>query len=139
MGKLETGQGRTGIEHVFALVLGGLLALGIELVILLLGSVAASAGIFKLNAAPQLTVAACLVGCVAGGVFACARWRSKRLPAGVLTGLICFILILITALFGGKDLKFGAQAFAELAACVIGGGLAGLLSGRRKRTPKKKR
>lgn len=139
MRKVEAGQGHTGIQSVVALILGALLALGIEIVILLLGSVAASAGVFSLNAAPQLTVAACLVGCLVGGGFACSRWRNKRLPAGLLAGLICFALILLTALFGGEELKFGTQAFAELAGCVIGGGLAGMICGRKKHAARKRR
>ena len=72
MGKAEE-RGTNAVQMATGVALGGLLALGIELMILLLGSLAVSNGILKEDAAPQLTAAACVLGCFGGGLLACAR------------------------------------------------------------------
>lgn len=135
MRKTETRQ-ESGVQNLLALLLGGLLALGIELIVLLLGSIAVSSGVLRADTAPQVTAAACLIGCFAGGTFTCGRWKARRLPAGLLTGLICFVFILLVGLFSG-EFTFGTQALIELAGCIVGGGLAGVLAGRKK--PKKRK
>ena len=113
-----------------AILFGGLLALGVELVILLAGAAAISQGILKADCAPQLTAAACVIGCLAGGLFACHSWERKRLIVGAGTGCLCFALILCVALTAGDGMELGAQALVELAGCLLGGILAGLLSSR---------
>lgn len=122
-----------------ALILGGLLALGIELIVLLLGSVAVSAGVLRADTTTQVTAVACLIGCFIGGTLACARWNTRRLFAGLLTGVICFLLILCVALLLGDGPEIGAQALIELAGCVVGGGLAGVLAGGKKKKKRKMR
>ena len=72
MGKAEE-RGTNAVQMATGVALGGLLALGIELMILLLGSLAVSNGILKEDAAPQLTAAACVLGCFGGGLLACAK------------------------------------------------------------------
>ena len=57
MGKGET-QGMNAVQMATGVALGGLLALGVELILLLLGAAAVSRGILKDSAAPQLTAAA---------------------------------------------------------------------------------
>ena len=127
-----------GIAAKFLTVLfGALLALGIELLILLLGSVAVSAGVLKPDAGLQVSVAACLISCFAGGSAVCKSWGSRRLPGGLLAGLICWVLILVIALFAG-DVHFGTEAWVELASCVVGGGLASLATGRKKSKKRRK-
>ncbi len=135
MGKAET-QGGNAIQMATGVALGGLLALGIELVILLLGSVAVSNGILREAAAPQLTAAACVLGCFGGGLLACARWKSRRVLGGLAAGVVCFLLILAVGLLMSDDLVLGSQALVELAGCLCGGALAGMLGGgRRKKRP----
>ena len=136
MRKKESRQGSGPSQNVLALILGALLALGVELLLLLLGAVAVSAGILRADTTMQVTAAACLIGCFIGAGFACGSWKSHRLPAGLLTGVCCFVLILLGALIGGS-LELGTQALIELAGCTVGGGLAGLLAGRKK-TKKRK-
>lgn len=138
MRKTESRQNSGASQKVMALILGALLALGIELLLLLLGAVAVSAGILRADTTMQVTAAACLIGCFVGGGFACRSWKSHRLPAGVLTGICCFVLILLFALIGG-EFEFGTQALIELAGCAVGGGLAGLLAGRKKTKKRKMR
>lgn len=108
-------------------LLGGLLALGIELLILLAGAAAVSKGILKEDISLQLTTAACLIGTFLGGVLACGWWPSRKLLAGLGTGALCFVLILVLSLGMNGQLRLGMQGLIELAACLCGGALAGLL------------
>ena len=74
--------------------------------------------------------------CLVGGLLACARWKSRRLLGGLATGAVCFLLILAVGLLMSDSLKLGAQALIELAGCLCGGALAGLLGrGRKKKRP----
>ena len=135
-------QGAGAVQTVTAVMLGGLLALGVELMVLLLGAAAVSNGILKEDAAAQVTAAACVVGCLAGGLLACTRCSSKRLLAGLAVGGVCCLLIIAVGLLMGDGLRLGAQALIELAGCLCGGALAGMLcAGRRskKRAPARKR
>ena len=139
MRKTETRQSSGRGQNIVALILGALLALGIELIVLLLGSIAVSAGVLRADAATQVTAAACLIGCFIGGSLACARWDTRRLFAGLLTGVVCFLLILFAAFLLGDGPEIGTQALIELAGCVIGGGLAGVLAGGKKKKKRKTR
>ena len=132
MGKAEM-QGTNAVQMATGVVLGGLLALGVELMILLLGSLAVSNGILKEDAAPQLTAAACVLGCCGGGLLACARWKSKRLLGGLAAGAVCYLLILAVGLLMSDELVLGVQALVELAGCLCGGALAGMLGGGRRK------
>ena len=118
------------------MILGGLLALGVELIVLLLGSVAISGGILKQDASLQLTAAACVLGCLVGGVLACLWWPDRRLLAGLAVGAACFALILVVGLLTGDELELGLQAVIELAGCLCGGAISGLLLREKKRRKK---
>lgn len=139
MHKTETRQAGGAARLTLALALGGLLALGIELIVLLLGAVAVSRGILRPDASAQVTAAACLLGCLIGGSFACRSWPTRRLLVGLGTGCVCFVLILAVALLMGDNFEIGLQGLIELAACLVGGGLAGLLAGRGKKRRKRAR
>jgi putative membrane protein (TIGR04086 family) len=132
MRKAETqAQGSGAVQMVTAVMLGGLLALGVELTVLLLGAAAVSNGILKEDSAAQVTAAACVVGGLAGGLLACSRWSSRRLIAGLAVGIVCCLLILAVGLLMGDGFQPGPQALIELAGCLCGGAAAGLLSGRK--------
>ena len=132
MQKAETrGAGTTQIT--VSLLLGGLLALGVEILVLLLGSVAVSKGILQDDAAAQVSAAACVLGCLIGGWFACGRVPARRLLAGIAAGGVCFLLILVVGLLMGDGFTFGTQGVIELAACLCGGGAAGLLCRKKKK------
>ena len=122
-------QGANAAQMVTAVALGGLLALGVELMVLLLGAAAVSNGILKEDAALQVTAAACVAGCFGGGLLACTHWTSKRLLAGLATGVVCYLLILAVGLLMGDGFQLGAQALIELAGCLCGGAIAGMLCG----------
>ena len=139
MRKTEPVRGGSRTQFIIVPIVGALLAMGIELIVVFLGSVAVSAGILKAGAAAQTTVAACLIGCFVGGSFACGHWNSKRLFAGLLTGLLCFLLILTVACFVDGAPEIGTQALIECAGCLVGGGIAGVLGGGKKKRKRKKR
>ena len=134
----DTKREGDGLQCALSLVLGGLLALGLEMVILLLGSAAVLSGVFRLNASPQLTAAVCLCGCFIGGRLTCTRWKTRRLLGGILTGIVCFLFILLIALFSGKA-DIGIQGLIELSSCIVGGALAGTFITKRKKRGKKVR
>ena len=140
MGKAEE-RGANAVQMATGVALGGLLALGIELAVLLLGAAAVSNGILKEDAAPQLTAAACVLGCFGGGLLACARWKSRRLLGGLAAGVVCYLLILAVGLLMSDGLTLGVQALVELAGCLCGGALAGMLGGgkRKKRASGRKK
>ncbi len=134
-------QGANAAQMVTAVALGGLLALGVELMVLLLGAVAVSNGILKEDAAAQVTAAACVLGCLIGGLLACSRWSARRLLAGLAVGAVCYLLILAVSLLMGEGFQLGSQALVELAGCLCGGAVAGVFGGRKgkkKRTSARK-
>ena len=122
-GKEGGGPGR----RAAGALLGGLLALGVELLVLLLGAVAIANGVLREDCALQLTAAACVLGGLLGGRLACAWWPDRKLPAGLAAGGICFLLILCVGLMSGESFSLGLQALLELAGCLCGGATAGLL------------
>lgn len=132
MGKAEV-QGTNAVQMATGVALGGLLALGVELMILLLSALAVSNGVLKEDAAPQITAAACVIGCFCGGLLACARWKSRRLLGGLAVGAVCYLLILAVGLLMSDGIALNAQALIELAGCLCGGALAGMLGSRRKK------
>ena len=130
-------RGGKAASLTIALFFGGLLALGIEVVILLLGSMAISGGILSETLSSRITAASCVLGCLAGGLYSCRRWGERRLLAGVGAGGVCFLLILAVSLFMGDGPKLGAQALTELACCCCGGAVAGMLSKKKKKRGKR--
>ena len=139
MRRTEPGRSESRAQQIAVLILGALLALGIELIVIFLGSIAVSAGVLKSDAAMQTTAAACLIGCLIGGSLACKRWSSKRLFTGLLTGLFCFLLILVIAFLMDGAPEIGTQALIEGAGCLVGGGIAGVLAGGKKKKKRKAR
>ena len=124
-------RGANAVEMTAAAVLGGLLALGVAMTVLLLGAAAVSNGILKQDVTVQITALACVLGGLCGGVLTCLRWRARCLPGGLAAGGVCFLLILAVGLLSGDEFSLGLQAFVELAGCFCGGGLAGVLCGGR--------
>lgn len=125
-------QGTNAVQMVTAVAIGGLLALGVALMVLLAGAVAISNGVLKEEAAAQVTAAACVLGCLVGAFAACTRWKSRRLLAGLATGAVCYLLIVAVGLLMGDGFTLGLQALIELAGCLCGGAIAGMISGRKR-------
>ena len=120
------------VKVTTALLLGGLLALGAALLLVVLGAAAISNGILDKGMSAQITVIACVVGCMVGGGFSCRTCRTGRLLVGAGTGAVCYLLIFTIGLLSG-DIEPGPQWFVELVACLCGGGAVGVLKKRRKK------
>ena len=78
----------------------------------------------------------CVLGALAGGLSAARRPGSRGLLTGLGVGLVLFLLLLTAGLLAYEDASLERGGAAVLCACLCGGGLAGLIGGRR---PKKKR
>ena len=117
MRKSET-QSANAVEKTIAVVLGGLIALGIAVLVLLAAAAAVSAGVLREDTAVQGTAAACIIGCFLGGLITCVKWGNCSLIA---------VSLLIS-----DGLELGLHALTELACCLCGGAAAGLLCGRKR-------
>ena len=137
MRRTEKRKGEDSAKSAVALLLGVLFAFGVELIVLLLGSFLVSVEVFRPDAETQVTAAACLIGCFVGGSIACRKWKTGKLLCGLLVGLLCFALIFVIALVSSNNFELRGQGLIELAGCLIGGGIAGII-GRRKKTKKHK-
>ena len=131
MRKSET-QSANAVEKTIAVVLGGLIALGIAVLVLLAAAAAVSAGVLREDTAVQGTAAACIIGCFLGGLITCVKWGNCSLIAGLSAGAACFLLLLAVSLLISDGLELGLHALTELACCLCGGAAAGLLCGRKR-------
>ncbi len=135
-------QSAGAVQMTASAVLGGLLALGVAMLVLLLGAVAVSNGILKQDVTPRITAFACVLGGFCGGMLTCMRWQARCLPGGLAAGGVCFLLILAVGLLSGDEFSLGLQALTELVGCLCGGAAAGVLcgggKGKRRRKARKK-
>lgn len=136
MGKEGEHSGRV-LDMALGSLLGGALAAGVALLLLLAAAVAISSGVMPEELERHVTIAACAIGGFCGGLLARERWQSRALFAGLSAGLVFFLLLLSVSLlgFGGPD--FSGGTLGVLAGCLGGGALAGLFS--KKGRKKKKR
>lgn len=128
-----------GLGPVPALIFGVLLAAGLVLILLLLGAGAISKGVLQVDCAPRLTVAICLCSSLVGGLFTCRCWTQRRVLGGLAVGVLGFGCILLAALLSGQEIEWDSHALAELAGCLLGGGLAGLFSREKRKARRKAR
>ena len=130
-------NGGKAVNLTIRIFLGALLSLGVAVVFLLLGAAAISNGYLGAGMTSGLTAAACIVGTVIGGGMTCRQLRSHRLIAGVGTGVVCFMMILLCGLviYGGSVL--GVQVLLELISCICGGAISGLPGKKRKKRGKR--
>lgn len=120
---------------VLGVALGGGVALGVELLVLLAGAAAISAGLVRENAQLQLVALACVLGCLVGGVVCACRWPARKLLGGLAAGLTCAVLLWLVSAARGGGQVLEVRGLVVVASCVCGGALAGLLClrfGRRK-------
>ena len=86
---------------------------------------------------PLLVLAiVCVLGALAGGVYAGRKLGVRSLLSGVGVGAVLFLLLMTAGLLAYEDASLERGGIGILCACLCGGALAGLLTARR---PKKKR
>ena len=135
MHKNEEDQAAKLIQMMGSILLGGMAALAVSLFILFLCSICISAGLLSNRAMMQYTVAGCVIGGFAGGLFAVARVRAKTLLIGLGAACIQFFLILTIGFLVYSGVSISEHGIGIAAGCLAGGALAGFLGGK----PKKKR
>ena len=135
MRKNEEEQGAKLVRFMSGILLGGVLALLVCLAFLLLCSAGISGGWLSDRHMVQYTIAGCVFGCFAGGLFAVLRCRVKTLLVGLGVGGVFFLLLLTVGLLFYPDMSVGERGPGLLCAALFGGALAGFLGGK----PKKKR
>lgn len=135
MRKNEEEQGAKLVRIMGGILLGGVLALLICLAALLICSAGISGGWMSDRHMMQYTLAGCVLGSLAGGIFAVLRCRTRTLLVGLGTGCVFFLLLLTIGFLCYPGVSIEKHGFSLLCASLAGGALAGLLGGK----PKKKR
>lgn len=114
---------------------GGVLAGVTALLSLLAGSALVSMGIIPVGAMYGVVLAVCVLGALAGGIYAVRRVDGRSLPAGLGVGVVLFLLLLTAGLIVYRGTSVANGGAGILCACLCGGAIPGLLA----RKPKKKR
>lgn len=135
MRKNEEDQAAKLIQMMSSILLGGIVALAICLLILVICSICISTGFLSDRAMMQYTVAGCVIGGFVGGLFAVVRIRAKTLLIGLGAAIIQFLLIMTIGFLVYSDVSISEHGIGIAAGCLAGGALAGFLGGK----PKKKR
>ena len=137
MRKNEEDQAAKLIQMMGSILLGGMAALAVSLFILFLCSICISAGLLSNRAMMQYTVAGCVIGGFAGGLFAVARVRAKTLLIGLGAACIQFFLILTIGFLFFTKSSIENHGVLLVLGSLIGGALAGTVGGKRKKKRRK--
>ncbi len=115
------------------LLRGGALGTAVSVLTLAVLALLVSGGMMSIAMGEHAVVGACLLGGLAGGIFAAARRKSGALPIGVCAGAVMFLLLLTA----GTVMYGTAPGVGEMGtvggACLCGGGVAGTLMSRPKK------
>lgn len=112
---------------VLGVALGSAVAIGVELLVLLVGAAAISGGVLRENAQLQLVAMACVLGGLIGGVVCACRWPARKLLGGMAAGLTCALVLWVVSAARGGGQVLEVRGLVVVASCVCGGALAGLL------------
>ena len=115
---------------------GGVLAGVTALLSLLAGSALVSMGIIPVGAMYGVVLAVCVLGALAGGIYAVRRVDGRSLPAGLGVGVVLFLLLLTAGLIVYRGTSVANGGAGILCACLCGGAIPGLLG---RKTKKKHR
>jgi putative membrane protein (TIGR04086 family) len=137
MRKNEEEQASVLVRLMGGVLFGGVLALLVCLAVLLLCSAGISGGWIGEGRMTQVTLAGCVLGSLIGGAFAVSRCRSRTLLVGLGTGCVFFLLLLLIGVLFYPDVSVDGRGLGLLCASLVGGALAGLLGGRRKKKRRK--
>lgn len=138
MGKREDSASTASLKSMGCLLLGGAAAFGVSLLCLLLAAVGISGGWISETAMEALSIAACVLGAVVGGVLAAIQRKEHGVASGAMVGGILFLLIVTVGslLFPGFSLSQGG--IGRGIGCLCGGALSGLPSFSRKKPAKRR-
>lgn len=123
--KKESGTG--WLKRMLDALRGGGIGLCAALTVLGAASVLVRSGLLSGGREGSAVIVACLLGGFAGGLFAVWRERSMSLPVGLGVGLVLFLLLLSAGVLFYQNTPAAHSVGTVAAACLCGGGLAGVL------------
>ncbi|MCD7947425.1 MAG: TIGR04086 family membrane protein [Oscillospiraceae bacterium] len=145
MQKTEAEQGQNLVYYAAWIVLGGVAAMIVCILVLLVGSILISRGVVGEGAMHQTALIACVLGGIFGGHMAVKRCATRTLLVGLGAGVVFFLILLTIGTLGGMlaansnaNAGGSGSTIGTCCACLCGGAIAGLL-GTKQSKPRKKR
>lgn len=135
MRKNEEEQGAQVIRTLTHILVGGIAGLMVCLVFLVLCSFGISLGLLRESLMYQLTIGGCVLGGLAGGLWAVSRCRARTLLIGLGVGAVLFLLTLTAGVLFFHSVAPNEGGLGLVCGSLSGGAISGLLGGR----PRKKR
>ncbi len=135
MGKPEEEPGMWYLRCMTQVLIGAAVAALVSLLVLFVCALLISRGTLSREHTGVMSVCACVLGSLTGGVAAVSRCKGRSLIVGLLTGLVLFLILLSVGLILYKSVAIEEGGLPLGCGCLCGGALAGLFGAR----PKKKR
>ena len=135
MRKTEEDQGTRLVRAMTNILLGGVVALAVCLMFLVLCSIGISGGWLQEGLMYQMAVVSCVIGGFAGAMTAVRRCGSRALIVGLAVGAVFFLLLLTVGVLLFESMSLEAGGLGLLCGGLCGGAAAGLMGSK----PKKKR
>lgn len=126
------------IPGMVSLLLGGGVALLCAVLMLLAASAALSAGLISQSCQSQLVIGVVLFSAFFGGIVGKRGWEHKKLIAGVLSGVVFFLMLAVIGLLGYSGYNLMQYGIGNLISSVCGGAMAGMLNGKQGRRGKRR-
>lgn len=139
MKKTEEDQGAKLIQYTLSVLLGGVVALAICFLLLMLASVGISRGWLGEELMYQITIVSCVLGAFGGAVVAVRRCRARALMVGLVVGAVLFLLMLTIGVLFFDTMTPEAGGIGLLCGALCGGAAAGIMGGGRPKGKKKRR
>lgn len=127
----------TPLQTMISVLTGAVCALVICALLLLAASVGISVGVWGEDGVYRLTLSACLVGNLAGGIIAQIRVRGIWVAVGA-SAVFC-LLLLTVGVCALNARPFEPSGLGLMAAALLGGVLAGLLRRGKRRSASHRR
>lgn len=127
--------GGAWLNAVCEILKGGVLAGAAAILALLACAVLVSAGVLPVGSMEGTVLAVCVLGALAGGIYAVRRSGTRPLAAGLGVGAVLFLLLVTAGLIAYEGASVSNGGVSILCACLCGGAIPGVLG----RKPKKKR
>jgi len=125
--KAQENSGKRLLQCGKAVLLGGVAALAVCVVLLLLVSFAISSGLLDPSVREQAAVVACVLGSFFGGLFAVRISPAQRLLTGVATGGVLFLLQISLGLLSSDTASVENGGLGFLCGALCAGAAAGIL------------
>ena len=133
MRKNEEDRGAVLLNCGKAILAGGFIAFAVGVSLLLVAAAGISRGILDSGLHYQIAVISCVLGSLAGGIFAVRRCPGRGVLVGLCVGCVLFLLQLATGLLAYQDPSFASGGVGLLFSALCGGAAAGILSSGSKR------